>query len=343
MTTTRSLAAALAGAALLLGGLTACGTTQTGAAAADAPAASGSAGCDAVGAASTGPVSLTDAIGRTVKLDRPAQRVAVLEWQQTEDVLSLCTTPVAVADVAGFGTWDTAETLPKGVKDIGTRGEPNLDTLFATDPDLVIVEAASGQDDVLTQLEKYEVPVLVTSGADAKDPVGQLFSTVDLIAKALGREDRAKDLRAEFDDAVAAATAKVDGAELATRDYVYFDGWIDGGNVSIRPFGTGSLIGALGEEVGLHNAWTGETDPAYGLGQTDLEGLTAVGSATLLHTSTSDADSDIMPELAKSPVWSSLPAVQDGRVHGFPTGIWTFGGPRSAIQIIDAYVDVITR
>jgi len=38
---------------------------------------------------STGAVSLTDAFGNKVELDKPAERVAVLEWQQTEDMLSL--------------------------------------------------------------------------------------------------------------------------------------------------------------------------------------------------------------------------------------------------------------
>ena len=47
-------------------------------------------------------MSLTDAFGRTVELTKPAERVAVLEWQQIEDVLTLCVDPVAVADAEGF-------------------------------------------------------------------------------------------------------------------------------------------------------------------------------------------------------------------------------------------------
>ena len=122
---------------------------------------------------------------------------------------------------------------------------------------------------------------------------------------------------------------------------MYFDGWIDGGNVSIRPFGQGSLVGELGEELGLTNAWTGEVDAFYGLGQTDIEGMTTVGDAMLLHTGTKDGADDVFAELAKSRLWEKLPAVQEDRYHAFPEGIWTFGGPRSAIQILDAYVDVV--
>ena len=287
-------------------------------------------------ATSTGPVSLTDAFGRTVELTKPAERVAVLEWQQIEDVLTLCVDPVAVSDVEGFTRWDTAETLPAGVADVGTRGEPNLDALFATNPDLVIIEAYTPDDEIIAQLAAYGVPVLATKGADAADPIGQMKDTFTLIAEATGRQERAQVVVDEFTASLAAAKAAVPGGE-ATK-FVYFDGWVQGGNVSIRPFGQGSLIGELGEELGLTNAWTGEVDPAYGLGQTDIEGMTAVGDATFFYTGTEDPDSDVMGELAKNEIWKALPAVVDGNTHAFPPGIWTFGGPRSAQQALDAYV-----
>ena len=40
-------------------------------------------------------------------------------------------------------------------------------------------------------------------------------------------------------------------------------------------------------------------------------------------------------------LWTGLPAVQEGRAHAFPSGIWTFGGPRSSEQAIDAYVEIL--
>lgn len=338
---TRTTATAAA-AALLLPLLAACGTTQVPEAAAEPSSSAEPSGDCASATTSTGPVSLTDSFGRTVELDAPAERVAVLEWQQVEDVLSLCLTPVAVADVAGYTTWDTAETLPDGVTDVGTRGEPNLDALYATEPDLVIIEAYTAQDEIIGQLEKYDVPVLATKGADAADPIGNMIDTFELIAEATGRTERAEQVVTEFEDHLAESKAAVADAVLETTDFVYFDGWVDGGNVALRPFGQGSLIGELGEELGLTNAWTGEVDAAYGLGQTDIEGMSKVGEANLLYTGTEDPAGSFIPELDKNEIWTSLPAVTEGRTFAFPPGIWTFGGPRSAMQVIDAYVDVLT-
>lgn len=334
----------LAGLAVVLLGLTAaaCGESDP-EQGSGAPAAATAEGCDGVEAADTGAIELTDAFGRTVELAGPAERVAVLEWQQVEDVLSLCLTPVAVADVDGYSLWDTAEELPDGVKDVGTRGEPNLDALFATNPDLVIVEAYTAADEIIGQLEAYDVPVLATRGADAQDPIAQMISTFELIAEATGRSERAEDVVAELEDALADAKAAVASAELPADGFVYFDGYLDGGNVALRPFGQGSLVGELGEALGLTNAWTGQVDPAYGLGATDIEGLTAVGDAAFFHTSTLDEDGgDVVAALTSNPIWKALPAVVEGRVHGFPAGIWTFGGPRSSIQVLEAYVDLLT-
>ncbi len=340
---TRSIAAALATplAALLL---VACGTTEATTGDDEAPEANDSADCaDDTTETTTGPVSLTDSYGRTVELDEPAERVAVLEWQQIEDVLTLCLTPVAVADAEGYSTWDTAEALPDGVTDVGMRGEPNLETLFGTNPDLVIVEAYTADDEIIKQLEEYGVPVLATKGADAADPIQNMLDTFELIASATGREERAEVVVDDFDDALEDAQEEIADADVATDSFVYFDGWIQGGNVAIRPFGQGSLMGELGESLGLSNAWEGEVDPAYGLGQTDIEGMSEVGDATFFSTGTTDPAGDVNAELAKNRVWKQIPAVEDGRTYAFPDGIWTFGGPRSAEQAIDAYVDLLTQ
>src|SRR5690606_37775466 len=166
--------------------------------------------------------------------------------------------------------------------------------------------------------------VLATKGADAKDPIQNMLDTFSLIAEATGRTERAEVVIGEFEAHLAAAKDAAADVELETTDFVYLDGWIQGGNVALRPFGQGSLVGELGEELGLTNAWTGEVDEAYGLGQTDIEGMLAVGDAMILYTGTTDDDVDFVPELLANPLWKSLPAVVDGRVHAFPAGTWTF-------------------
>ncbi|MFF7290896.1 iron-siderophore ABC transporter substrate-binding protein [Microbacterium sp. NPDC008134] len=345
---TRLAAVAVAGIAALT--LTACGTTDVSAGGDTADAVSSQSCTDDTTTTSTDAVSMTDSLGRTVELDKPAERVVVLEWQQTEDLLSLCVTPVGAASIDGYETYVSAETLPDGVANVGERGEPDLDAVYGADPDLIVIEAYSADDELLKKLEERDVPVLATIGADGNGQIANMKEVFSMIGEATGRTERADQVLDEFDRHLADAKEKVADADLATTDFVFFDGWIEGGNVVIRPYGQGALFTELGEELGLTGAWTDEindsygsggVDPAYGLAQTDIEGLTAVGEANLVYSNDGTADSYVT-ELEKSSIWTSLPAVKEGRAFEFPPGVWGAGGPRSGEQAIDAFVEVIT-
>lgn len=343
----KSSAAAAAAFALALV-VTGCGTTAVDAAAPEPSAlVSGSCAEDTTETA-TGPVSLVDGVGRTVELDRPAERVAVLEWQEVEGALTLCVTPVAVADPEGYSTWVSAEELPEGVADVGTREEPDATALFAADPDLVIIEGFSAEDEAIAQFERQGVPVLVARGNDPEDPVGNMKDVFSLIAEATGRTERAEQVLAEFDAHLAERKAEVAALDLPTTDFLFFDGWIQGGNLSLRPYTEGSLFTELGKELGLDPAWgadvndshgTGGLNAEYGLAQTDIEGLTAVGDANLFF---SNGDTTgYVAALEESKLWTSLPAVEEGRAYEFPL-VWGAGGPRSTLQAVDAFADALT-
>lgn len=343
-----AIPAIVCAAALTLSG---CGTTETDAAAdiVEVSAISESCANDTT-ATATGPVSMVDSHNRKIELDKPAERVVVLEWQQTEDLLTLCVAPVGAASIDGFKTYVSAETLPDSVPNVGERGEPDLDAIYATDPDLIIIEANSPDDELLKKLEAGDVPVLATIGTDTSGQIDNMKHVFSLIAEATGRTERADQVLAEFDAHLADAKQQVASVSLPTTDFVFFDGWIESGNVVIRPYGKGALFTELGEQLGLTGAWTdavnsshgsGGVDPAYGLAQTDIEGLTGVGEDILIFANDGTASSYV-PELEKSPIWQALPAVKEGRAFEFPAGIWGAGGPRSNEQAIDAFVDVIS-
>ncbi|MEU8706014.1 iron-siderophore ABC transporter substrate-binding protein [Streptomyces sp. NPDC048565] len=346
--------AASASTGLIVLAATACGTTDVDKATATSSASASPASKDCAAdttATSTKPVSFKDGVGRQVKLDKPAKRIAVLEWQQVEDALTLCVTPTAVSDAKGYSTWVSAERLPGGVTDIGTREEPDLDTLYAAKPDLIVVEAFDADDETLAKLEKRGVPVMATRGANPKDPIGNMRDVFSMIGKATGRTERADQVLKEFDEHLVTAKKQVNDADLPTKDFLFFDGWLEGGNLTIRPYSKGALFTEIGEELGMKSAWTddvnkahgdGGVDPSYGLAQTDVEGLTSVGNANLFYANDEGAGGYVAA-MEKNPLWKTIPAVKEGRTHAFPARVWGAGGPRSCEQAIDAYVDVLDK
>ncbi|NES16294.1 MULTISPECIES: ABC transporter substrate-binding protein [Micromonospora] len=326
MTRTR-VTALLTGVAALL--LSACGTTENGAAAPE------------TSASSAGPVTVTDSRGKAVTLKAPATRVVGLEWGEVEMLVSLGVMPVGVADPKGYATWVTAAKLDSGVKDVGTRGEPSVDSIVALQPDLVVMADDRGAA-LVSQLEKY-VPVLVTKGSDASDNLGRMRTDLKMIATAVGRTVEADKLLADFDAALADGRKKIADAGAAGRPFAIADGWKEGSTVSIRMFGQGALVSQIGLQLGLTNAWTGKTDEVWGLGQTDVEGLTGLKDPNLHFFYNASDGTDVFADgLAGNAIWKSLPFVQKGNLHRMPDGIWTFGGPLSGKQYLDQLVKTYT-
>ncbi|MGW0503908.1 ABC transporter substrate-binding protein [Micromonospora sp. NPDC003241] len=323
MSRTRVTALVAAATALVLA---ACGTTENASAPDSSPSAAG------------GPVTLTDSRGKEITLDKPATKVVGLEWGEVEMLVSLGVMPVGVADPKGYATWVTAAKLDGDVKDVGTRGEPSVDSIVALEPDLVVMTDDRGAG-TIAQLEKY-IPVVVTKGSDATDNIGRMRADVNMIAAAVGKTAEAEKLLADFDTAIADGKKKIADAGAAGKPFAIADGWKEGSTVSIRMFGQGALVSQIGIQLGLTNAWQGEVDEAWGLGQTDVEGMTVLKSPDLHFFYNASDGSDVFADgLADNAIWKALPFVAQGNLHRMPDGIWTFGGPLSGKQYIDQFVN----
>ncbi|SDS31171.1 iron-siderophore ABC transporter substrate-binding protein [Jiangella sp. DSM 45060] len=319
---------------------TACGTTED---ASDDPTEAGSTSEETTGETTGdgGPITVTDARGVEVTLDEPAVRVAATEWNAVENLVSLGVMPVGVSDIKGYENWVSGAPLDDTVTDIGTRGEPSMDTLATLDVDLVVV-TDSLIEGAIEQVEAT-TPVVVMPGGDVQDNIGQMFANLDLIAELTGTQDRAQELRDEFDAKVEEGKAAVEEAGAAGDPVAFADGWVDAGSVSIRPFAPGSLVSDVFEQIGLENPWQLEGDPAYGLAQTDVEGLTALpGDVRFWYMANDNDGGDAFADnLAGNAIWDSLPFVQSGNVVRLPDSLWMFGGPTSMMQYVDAAVDAL--
>ncbi len=280
-----------------------------------------------------------DARGETVELEAPAETVVTLEWAETEIVASLGLMPAGAADVEGYRTWvGTAVPLDDTVAEVGTRQEPSVDSIAGLSPDLVIME--TDDEALIPQLEEFTT-VLVVQGSDAADNVARLKSDVTMIADLLGRNDEAEALLADFDAKVEEVASAIEAAGTGETPYLFADAWDDGSTISIRPFGAGSMPGALAGAVGLTNAWTGETDELWGLGATDVEGMAQFTETELKFIYNDSAGDGIFTEtLAGNAIWDGLSFVEEGELYKVPDGAWMFGGPRSCELFLDFYAEV---
>ena len=110
--------------------------------------------------------------------------------------------------------------------------------------------------------------------------LNRMTENLDLIAEATGTTDRAEQLKKDFDAKLAEGKKALDDAGLGGGKVAFADGYVVSNQVSIRPFTSGSLLGGVNERLGLENAWDVEGDKDYGLGSTDVEGLTKLPDDT---------------------------------------------------------------
>ncbi len=324
------LAAAVTTAAALT--LSACGTTEPAADKKDDTKKSSEA------------ITLTDGTGTEVKLDGPAKKVIATEWNVVEHLVELGVAPTGVSDVKGYKQWDQAVPLTGNPKDIGTRGEPSMDSIAALAPDLIV--ATTDLPAAAIKQLKEVGKVITLKPADAGDPFGQMTKNLDLLAQATGTTDKADELKKGLDAKIEEGKKALADADLAGANVAFADGYVVSNQASIRPFTSGSLIGSVNEKLGLKNAWTVKGDPAYGLGTTDVEGLTKLPEDVRFAYIANKDDESSTPftgMLAKDKVWTSLPFVKNGDVHRLDDGIWMFGGTGSMSAYIDNLVKALTK
>lgn len=314
-----SLRGVAAAAAVGLLSLTACGTTEV------EETESSSESED------SGPVTVTDYRGEEVTLDAPAQRVVTLEWAQTENVEVLGGRHVGVADLEGYETWATAASVDDDAADVGLRTEPSLEAIGQADPDLILGVDVSVPEGLLEDLEEI-APVVLQSGADATDPLGNMEENFYMTADLLGAQDRADEIWAEFEETRDNAAEAIADAGAEGTPFVLVYPTVEGNTATFRMHGPGALAQSLGMEIGLESAWEDEGDEAFAISQSDIEGLTALDDRTIFYWWTSPTDpADPFEPLENNSVWTSLGFVEHEAMHPVE-GIWIYGGPASAGQ-----------
>lgn len=309
--------------------LTACGTT-------DAPTDAAPEAAPSGGAA----ITVTDARGKEVTLDAPATDVVTLEWSSTDYVATLGVQPVGVADVEGYETWSGAAELDEGVTDVGVRTEPSIESVAGLEPDLILADEGSIPEDAMEQMERI-APVVVLKGATADGLVELVKSNQATVGTLLGKEAEAEQLAADFDATVERARATVAEGGKEGAPFVLTYPYAEANSITFRVHSGGSSPSAVGELIGLTDAWTEAGDAAYGLASSDVEGLTNLPEDTeFLYWVDNTGEDPVQTLLQDNAVWTGLPFVEAGRVHPAADGIWLYGGTVSLGQLAE---DIATK
>jgi len=261
---------------------------------------------------SSGNLTLTDGLGREVKLNGPAQHVVSLAPSNTEILFAIG----AGGQVVGRDALSDFPAEAKNLTDIGSTFDAlNTEQIVSLKPDLVLAAEINTPEQV-KQLEGLGLTVYYL-----KNPLTleEMYGNLGIVAQLTGHEKEAAALTESLKARVAAVDQKI--APISSRPNVFYE--LDATDPA-KPYtaGKGTFITQLIERAGGHNI-AADID---GYPQLSLEQVVAADPSFII---LGDSAYGITPEsIAARPGWENLSAVKNSKVFPFDDNLVSRPGPR---------------
>jgi len=237
------------------------------------------------------------------------------------------------------------------VQNIGSHNEPNLEIIAAVNPDLVIVGQRFGNyyDDIKALVPNAAVIDLnIDTSVDAETPGANLVnglkdSTISL-GKIFDRNEEAKQLVADFDDAIETAKVAYDGTNTIMTIIV------SGGDIRFAAPGTGRVWGPMYEIFGWVSSL--EIDGASSDHQGDDISVEAIAQSNPdwifvldrdAATSAADGSVPASDVISNSPALQNITAVTDGQVVYAPNDTYTNESIQTFLELFENLASALSE
>ena len=261
---------------------------------------------------SSGDLTLTDGLGREVKLNGPAQHVVSMAPSNTEILFAIG----AGDQVVGRDALSDFPAEAKNLTDIGSTFDAlNTEQIVSLKPDLVLAAEINTPEQV-KQLDDLGLTVYYL-----KNPLTleEMYGNLEIVGQLTGHEKEATALTESLKARVAAVDQKI--APISSRPNVFYE--LDATDPA-KPYtaGKGTFITQLIERAGGHNI-AADID---GYPQLSLEQVVAADPSFII---LGDSAYGITPELiAARPGWENLSAVKNNQIFPFDDNLVSRPGPR---------------
>lgn len=298
----RRLFTVLAAAVLLL---TACAPGEG-----DASAPTSSAGVEQ---SAQGTCTFTDSLGNTVELEQPPKRVAALLGSYAETWLLAGGEVVAVTQDAYD---ERGLELPEDTVNLGANQQPDMEALFAAEPDLVLLTPdLDGQMGLKDSLAAAGIPAAWFKVETFDDYLNMLKICTDLTGRSDLYQKNGLDIQSGIDAAIASVPEGEGPTVLLLRAY----------SSGVRAKNSDSIAGAMLKDLGAVNI----ADSNSGLLEDlQMESILAADPEFIFVTTmgaSQEAALKSLDELLHSdPAWQTLTAVKEGRVEVLPKDLFHY-------------------
>jgi ABC-type Fe3+-hydroxamate transport system substrate-binding protein len=243
---------------------------------------------------------VTDETGRTVTVPDHPHRVVCLVPSVTNTVFALGSGDDVVA-VSDYTTHPPEATKKPS---IGGLVKPSIETILSFHPDLVLGTSIPGATETAAQLQNVGVPVYLV------DPHGLsgILRSIDSVGEALNRAPQAAALNASLRKRIEAVKARAAGKPAPK---VLVPVWYD----PIITIGKNAFISQIVETAGARSI---TDDLLTDWPEVSMETVVTRAPDALVLIRGGKISIEM---LRNRPGWSSLPAIQAGRIYYVDTGI----------------------
>lgn len=260
-----------------------------------------------------GTCTFTDSLGNTVELEQPPQRVAALLGSYAETWLLAGGEVVAVTQDAYD---ERGLELPEDTVNLGANQQPDLEALFAAEPDLVLLTPdLDGQMGLRDSLAAAGIPAAWFKVETFDDYLNMLKICTDLTGRSDLYQKNGLDIQSEIDAAIASVPEGEGPTVLLLRAY----------SSGVRAKNSDNIAGAMLKDLGAVNI----ADSNSGLLEDlQMESILAADPEFIFVTTmgaSQEAALKSLDELLHSdPAWQTLTAVKEGRVEVLPKDLFHY-------------------
>lgn len=257
-------------------------------------------------------LTVTDMMGREIKLAAPAEKIVVLTAADCEILYAIGAGDAVIAR----GEYCNYPEEALKVKEVSSGSETNVEQLIALKPELVIMSSMAQTTEQVEALEKAGIPVVMIDAAT----IAETYTAIELIGKVSGKEAEAGALIEGMKQDFAELSASVDAENEKT---VYFE--VSPLEYGLWTAGTGTFMDELAAMLGMKNAFS------------DVTGWAEISQEQVMERNPDYIVTIFMEfagamgpieEILSRPGWESLDAVAKGQVKAINSDEVARPGPR---------------
>ncbi|WP_394251534.1 ABC transporter substrate-binding protein [Vibrio profundi] len=194
-------------------------------------------------------------------------RVMSIDWTQTETLLALGVTPVAVAQKADYNSWVKSPVIPSAVPDVGLRTQPNLERIYELQPDHILISPMFSS--LETQLNKIAPVTNIGLYREGNIDWSAFENVTRKLAKVADKQREAEALIVAAQDEFSRLKKTLPEQTPPLLMVQFMD------TNHVRVFGENSLYKTSINQIGLESAWKGKTN-SWGFGLVGVDKLIGV-------------------------------------------------------------------